>query len=276
MTDSAIRPLPPEPSSPAQNSISSNDFAPSMQSHLNAPPASSPAFERPVEQVAVPIADLRVYSHSGLVYWWPMWLIGYVMAGLTYWKGHQYQIGADTEWFHPSSDLGMCFFVALIAVILITNVSVRGMASGIVILTGALVTVLFAYLGWWDPIFTWLGGVKIHLNFGAYLWFSTLLLTAWTLSVLVFDRLTCWHFKPGQLTQEFMFGSGSKSYDTNGMLLEKHREDLFRHWVLGIGSGDLKISTTGAISEQIEIPNVLFLGSKIKLMQRLIAEEPMV
>jgi hypothetical protein len=58
------------------------------------------------------------------------------------------------------------------------------------------------------------------------------------------------------------------------MLLEKHRDDLFRHWLLGIGAGDLRISTTGATKEQIDVPNILFIGSKMGIMQRLIAEEP--
>jgi hypothetical protein len=76
------------------------------------------------------------------------------------------------------------------------------------------------------------------------------------------------------VTAEYVFGAGSRSFDTNGMLLEKHREDLFRHWLLGLGSGDLRIQTTGASHETIEVPNILFIGSKIAAMQRLIAEEP--
>ena len=41
-------------------------------------------------------------------------------------------------------------------------------------------------------------------------------------------------------------GGGEKSYDTAGMSIEKHRDDLFRHWVLGLGSGDLTVRTSGA------------------------------
>ena len=150
----------------------------------------------------------------------------------------------------------------------------RGLASGLVIMGVVLVSVLFAYFGWWDEIFAWFGGLKIHLNFGAYFWFSTVMLLVWAVSVFIVDRMSYWHIKPGQVTHDVVFGAGSKSYDTNGMMLEKHREDLFRHWLLGLGSGDIQIRTTGATKEQIDIPNVLFIGSKIELMQRLIAEEP--
>jgi hypothetical protein len=44
------------------------------------PPALSPADERE-EQV-------KIISHSDLFYWWPVWVVGYLMAALTYWDGH--------------------------------------------------------------------------------------------------------------------------------------------------------------------------------------------
>lgn len=278
MNDVQLRPLPPDP---ARSIADPNSASGPITSSTSSASSGHETIEIPTRPTTVqvvngsrPLADLRVYSHSPLVYWWPVWVVGYVMAGLTHWQGQQVQIGADLEQFHPSNNLGICFFVSLIMVILITNVSMRGLVSAIVLVSAGFFTVLFAYLGWWDQILKWLGGRKIHLNEGAYFWFSTMLLLIWTLSVFVFDRMTYLRFKPGQVTREFVFGAGSKSYDTNGMLLEKHREDLFRHWLLGAGSGDLKISTTGAIKEQIDIPNILFIGSKIKIMQRLIAEEP--
>lgn len=176
--------------------------------------------------------------------------------------------------FHASSNLGVFFFLTLFLVVIITNVSVRGLVSGLVVMGIVLVSVLLAFFGWWDAIFAWFGDLKIHLNFGAYVWFSTLMLLVWAVSVFVVDRMSYWHIKPGQVTRVFVFGAGSKSYDTNGMMLEKHREDIFRHWFLGLGSGDIEIRTTGATKEQIDIPNVLLIGSKIEIMQRLIAEEP--
>jgi hypothetical protein len=273
MNNDAMRPIPPDPLPLPRDETSHT-------SPLTSPvPIKSPAVagqHSPPSQMArpKPVTDLKVYSHSTLVYWWPVWVLGYFLAGLSYWQGQKYLIGADSEWYHPSSNLGICFFVSLIIVILITNVSLRGFASGAVILGAAFFTILLAYLGWWDAIFMWLGGLNIHMNRGAYFWFSTLLLIVWTLSVFVFDRMTYWHFRPGQVTREFGFGAGAKSYNTSGMSLEKHREDLFRHWLLGMGSGDLRISTTGATREQIDVPNVMFIGSKIEIIQRLIAEEP--
>ena len=38
------------------------------------------------------------------------------------------------------------------------------------------------------------------------------------------------------------------------MVFEKIRQDLFRHWILGLGSGDLRINTMGAflVAKQVE------------------------
>ncbi len=222
----------------------------------------------------IPVRELKVYSHSSLVYWWPVWVVGYLMAILTYFFGQKYQIGEERMWFHASSNLGVFFFLTLFLVIVITNVSVRGLVSGLVILAIALVSVLLAFFGWWDAIFSWFGDLKIQLNFGAYVWFSTLILIVWAVSVFIVDRMSYWHIKPGQITRVLVFGTGSKTYDTIGMVLEKHREDFFRHWLLGLGSGDLDMQTTGATSERISVQNVLFIGSKVETIQRLISEDP--
>jgi hypothetical protein len=49
---------------------------------------------------------------------------------------------------------------------------------------------------------------------------------------------------------------------------------LVRHWIVGLGSGDIQISTTGAKRETIEVPNVLFVDSKVAEIQKMIAMQP--
>lgn len=221
--------------------------------------------------------QLRVYSHSSFFYWWPVWAVGYLMAFLTYAHGKAAEVeagGQAREWFHSSNNLGVVYLLVLFLVILITNFSVRGLASGMVILGAVLFAVVLAFIGWWDEVFSWFGHLRIHLTLGAYFWFSTLIFLAWAVTVFGLDRLSYWEFTPGQLTHKSLFGGGSKSYNAQGMGLEKHRDDLFRHWLLGLGSGDLRIATSGATREQIDVPNVLFIGSKVKAMQRLISEVP--
>lgn len=231
-------------------------------------PAPSAPDKPPVLQ------QLRIYSHSSLLFWWPVWAVGYVMAIITYTEGLRYQLGQSQTWVHPSSNLGLIFFLVLFLVIVITNFSVRGLASGMVIMGVILLTVLLAYVGWWDQVLAWFGSLEIHLNLGAYFWFSTLMLVLWGITVFGVDRMSYWEVSPGQLTHKSLFGAGSRSYNAQGMGLEKRRADLFRHYLLGLGSGDLQIRTSGATREQIDVLNVLFVGKKVEVIQRLIAEVP--
>lgn len=54
------------------------------------------------------------------------------------------------------------------------------------------------------------------------------------------------------------------------------RDDLFRHWLLGMGSGDLVIRIGGTNARTVELPNVLFIRSKLVTAQRLLQERQVV
>jgi len=218
--------------------------------------------------------ELKIYSHSPLFYWWPVWLLGYVFALLTYLQGEVVTIGGREFLVHPSKNIGVVYTVVFMLVILITNVTLRGMMSVVVIMAALFFTVLFAWLDWWDDILAVLPYLGIHMNLGFFLFFSTAVFLAWALAVFFFDRLEFWRVRPGQMTYERMIGGGERSYDTRGLVFEKHLEDFFKHAILGIGSGDLMIKTSGARSEEIYIPNVLFADRKVKQIQKLIAIKP--
>jgi len=231
------------------------------------------AADRPAT-VALPEPEVRVYAHSRMLYWWPVWVCGYTMTLLTHLYGEPHQIGGAQELFHPSSNLGVIFLLTVMLVIIVTNVTVRGLASVVVILSLCVAALLLALFHKWDAVLDWLGQLKIHLNLGAYFWFSTLIFVFWFLTVIVFDHLSYWRITPGQVTRENIFGASSKSYDANNMVLEQLRSDLFRHWFLGFGSGDLQIHPFGAQQDVILVSNVLFLGSKVRRIEHMIATEP--
>jgi hypothetical protein len=101
------------------------------------------------------------------------------------------------------------------------------------------------------------------------------LFVVWVLTVFVFDHLNYWEVTPGQLTRIKVFGAGQVSYDTENMVLERFRNDVFRHWILGLGSGDLRVFTgTQNRQQQLDIPNVFFVGHKMDAFQRMIATRP--
>jgi hypothetical protein len=225
------------------------------------------------------LPEIKIYSHSPLLYWWPVWMTGYVLALITYFQGHTVTLvgpdGAAREFLmHPSKNLGVFYTIMFTLVIVMTNVTLRGLLSVVAIISVMFFTVLFAWLGWWDDILALLPYLAIYMNLGFYVFFSTAVFIVWALAFFVFDRMNFWRVRPGQMTFERVVGGGERSYDTRGMVFEKHPSDFFRHLVLGLGSGDLRITTTGARSEEIYIPNVIFVDRKVREIQKLIAVKP--
>jgi hypothetical protein len=60
------------------------------------------------------------------------------------------------------------------------------------------------------------------------------------------------------------------------MVLHKRWDDLFRQWALGLGSGDLIVRTGGANPQTVELPNVLFVGSKFRAARQMLQEREVV
>jgi len=234
---------------------------------------------QPVAQVTSPaVQEITIYSHSPLFYWWPVWAVGYLLALVTYIQGVPVTFGegdhARTVLIHPSHNLGVIFTFTFLLVILITHSTVRGTASLTVIVALIAVTLFFAYMGWWDNILRAIGDLAMFMNLGFYLFFSTALFILWATAVFAFDRLHYYTFRPGQMVTGAFIGGGEQTWDTRGMSVEKKRDDLFRHWVLGLGSGDLHIAATGARKAEFVVANVLFVDGKVETIQRLSAMKP--
>jgi hypothetical protein len=256
--------------------------------------------------------EVKIVSHSMLFYWWPVWAVGLLTAGLTFLDGNRLAVvppetevvkavtvpgydtpcdalvlppgkhlpekasGKPTLRVAANSGFGVLFVVVLLLVVFITNVPIRGMVSVIVVITVLLVSIILALWGKWDDILEGFAHSHIYINAFGYLAVSVPLLFLWLAAVLIFDRQSYMVFTPGQLRVHQNIGGGEVAYDTLGMVVEKRRSDLFRHWILGIGSGDLMVKTAGANSQQFQMPNVLFIGSKLQLIQQMLQQREVV
>src|SRR5205814_5463941 len=99
---------------------------------------------------------------------------------------------------------------------------------------------------------------------------STVLLIIWLVAFLLFDQQVYMIFTPGQFRVRLEIGEGETAYDTTGMTVQKQRSDLFRHWILGLGSGDLIVRTSGAQAHMFDLPKVLFLGHKVNQIDEML------
>ena len=216
------------------------------------------------------LQEIIVYGHSTLLFWWPAWAFGFLFAGL---NAGQEQFLATAPGAQPSSALGLTYLAILLLLIVFTNVRLRGINSVVALLSVGFVTVLLAWLGWWDEIARLIPYLSVHMNTGFYLVFSTGLLAIWLLMFFVFDRLTYWRIRPGQMTEENFIGGGAQSFDTNGLRFQKLSSDFFRA-ILGLGAGDLKATLSGDRGTTIDLPNVMFADRKVQAIEKLISVKP--
>jgi hypothetical protein len=175
-----------------------------------------------------------------------------------------------------SKSYGVIFCITLLLCIVITNVPMRGLWSVVVIVFIVLLTVILALAGWWEHIFHQLDRLAIHINAAGYLFISVALFAIWLITFLFFDTQIYMVFTPGQLKVCTEIGGGETAYDTTGMTIQKQRSDLFRHWILGLGSGDLIVNTAGAQVHHFDLPNVLFVGKKVQQIEDMLREKAVV
>jgi hypothetical protein len=197
-------------------------------------------------------------------------------------KGEKLEKDARTGTANPrlimssNKNLGVLYCFVLLLVIAITNFSLRGLWSVIVIVILLALAVIFAILGWWETIIQYLGFLDIRINLAGYFLISTALLVIWLAVFLYFDRLRYMIFTPGQMRLRLEVGDAESAYDTMGRTIQKQRSDLFRHWILGLGSGDLIVKTSGAQAHHFDMPNVLFLGRKVREIEDLLRSKQVV
>lgn len=171
--------------------------------------------------------------------------------------------------------LGTMFLFILLLVMFITNITLRGQWSLVVMIILVAVAVIFWLAGYWDYIFTHLTQLSIFLNMGAYMMIALVIFILWVLNVFFFDRQMYVVFTPGQVRVCQEIGMGETIYDAFQMSVQKQRSDLFRHIILGFGSGDLVLRFP-RVPNPVELHNILNVTSVLKRVERLMQEKMVV
>jgi len=238
------------------------------------PPAAQPDAV-PVYSVARPgmeekVDHIVVYGHSNLFYWWPVWAASFALAGLTYAGGGKPGLPGEAV---SGNGPGAVFVVTLLAVALSSTVLLRGMMSVLAVVAAAALAVTFAWFGWWDAIFGYLGGLDIRINTAGYLCVGVPLFLAWLAVFGLYDRQHYVVFGRGQIRYVQEVGDSEMVIPSEGAMVEKRRSDGFRHWVLGLGAGDMVVRVGGAGGPTIEMDNVLRIGRKLAVIDKLLREK---
>jgi hypothetical protein len=86
----------------------------------------------------------------------------------------------------------------------------------------------------------------------------------------VYDRQHYMIFDEGQIRYVKEVGESEIVMASEGAIVEKKRDDVFRHWLLGFGSGDIQVRTGGAHGQTIELENVLNIGAKLRVVNHML------
>ena len=252
--------------------------------------------------------SIKLVSHSNLFYWWPVWFLAFVMAAVTAAENNRLAVvpargtvtwddadksyvlrfpegattrsledaarraGSSEPAFGPRISekdwVGPVFVAGLLVIIVATNVPLRGLWSFVVLISILVVVLLISLMGGWDRIFGWFANLHIHINMAGYLVIGTAVFIMWVVSTFVFDQRSYIIFTPGQIRYCEHIWDSVKVFPAAGAVIEKQRDDLFRHYVLGFFSGDLIVRVgQGADRHELKLPNVLGLGYKLSKVE---------
>ncbi len=274
----------------------------------NVPPPGASAEEK--------VDKIVVYGHSNIFYWWPVWASCFILAAWTYLDnyqmaavppGSQVVSQAQVDGFEGNRDVivapagkhfplapgtgkpmqsdmtvaggngpGVIFAMILILVAIISTLTLRGLLSVIALITIFAIVLAFALLGWWDDIFRFFGGLDIRINAAGYLFIGIPLFLIWAVVVFVLDRQHYAVFDEGQIQYVLDIGDGMRVADVSGAVVEKRRSDVFRHWLLGFGTGDLHVRTSGTNGVIIDLENVFNINRKLRIINNKLQQKAIV
>ncbi len=230
--------------------------------------------------------EIKIYFHSPILYWWPVWFVCFVMALWTYLDnshmalvpehtvvdGNQIVAPEGTTLEVPRVHVarsrwpGIVFVFILLFAVYLSTASLRGPWGLFGLAVLAALVLLFNWLGWWSPVYHWFGLLRLHLNLGAYLAIAVPLFAMWALTVFFFDRRTYVAFSSGQVHICDELGEAEKVYDTMTVSFEKQPYDWLRYLV-GLGAGDVLMRVGGPQPTFYSLPNVVRVGGKMKVIE---------
>ncbi len=233
------------------------------------PEASKPADSHPhshVQEGLNQLSTLKIYTHSPILYWWPIWLLGFVFGFVSLFVG-----GEGTE--AAARVQGQTFVFVLIFVIFSTTVKLRGANSVILGLILAIGGILLATANLSGPIAAFIGGLDIRMSPAFYWFVGGSVFIMWAVMIFGFDKVKFYEIAPGQVRERVFWGSGDRAESGANARCKYLKDDFLRHRMLGlIVTGDIEI--TLGDGEVWYLHNVLFAKEKAHRINELIVTRP--
>lgn len=207
------------------------------------------------------------YSHSQIMYLWPIWLGAFVISDIIgFLPGLSRPMGEES---FALPGVTLFHLVLMGVVIFFTSVNLRGVWAAFFAVSAIALGLAFSVWDLWEPILKKLGDLELYVNSDFYRAMGVVIFIPWLFVVFVFDLRRYFHFRPSQVTMVHEIGEGEKTFDSFGVVMEKHRDNYVQHLALGFGSGDLSISTHGGDSDIITFRNVFRINRVLKEVSKI-------
>ncbi|NQY97226.1 MAG: hypothetical protein HRT82_08685 [Henriciella sp.] len=237
-----------------------------MSEATDAAKPAEPQPQQTVQDALNQLSTLKIYTHSPILYWWPIWVLGFVFGFVSMFVG-----GEGTE--AAARVQGQTFVFVLVFVIFSTTVKLRGANSvilGLILLIGGI---LLATANLSGPIASFIGGLDIRMSQSFYWFVGTSVFIMWAVMIFGFDKVKFYEIAPGQVRERVFWGSGDRAESGANARCKYLKDDFLRHRILGlVVTGDIEI--TLGDGEVWYLHNVLFAKEKAHRINELIVTRP--
>ena len=238
---------------------------PTQPAQPAAKPADPPAHGH-LGEALNQLSELKVYTHSPILYWWPIWALGLIFGFVS-----MFVSGDGTE--AAARVQGQTFVFVLLFVIFSTTVKLRGANSVILGLILAIGGILLATANLSGPIASFIGGLDIRMSPAFYWFVGVTVFVMWAIMIFGFDKVKFYEFSPGQVRERVFWGSGDRAESGANARCRYLKDDFLRHRMLGlVVTGDIEI--TLGDGEVWYLHNVLFAKQKANRINELIVTRP--
>ena len=219
------------------------------------------------------LKDLKVYAHSPIIYWWPIWALGILFGFISMFLPDSVGTAADGTVSTAALVQGQTFVFVLVFVIFSTTVKLRGANSVILGLIMAIGVILLFMANMFGPIAAYIGGLDIYMSPSFYWFVGIAVFLMWAVMVFGFDKVKFYEIAPGQVRERVYWGSGDRAESGANARCRYLKDDFLRHRMLGGNLlGDIEI--TLADGEVWYLHNVLFAKTRADRINELIVTRP--
>ncbi|MEO1305341.1 MAG: hypothetical protein AAFV37_10215 [Pseudomonadota bacterium] len=246
--------------------MSETPTEPSQSAPKPAPKPTEPSAQGGLTEGLNQLSELKVYTHSPILYWWPIWTLGLLFGFVS-----MFVSGDGTE--AAARVQGQTFVFVLVFVIFSTTVKLRGANSVILGLILAIGGILLATANLSGPIAAFIGGLDIRMSPAFYWFVGVTVFVMWAIMIFGFDKVKFYEFSPGQMRERVFWGTGDRAESGANARCRYLKDDFLRHRMLGlVVTGDIEI--TLGDGEVWYLYNVLFAKQKAQRINELIVTRP--